>query len=233
MLGESHLNYCKIKFPYFLSRQKATTVDTHTHPHRHRRIQSMKICNIHFTCCDSQRKSTGQLSWFRHWATGNATGSGREIAPVARPLVPYIIISAPKRLIWVWRTFRLRFDCSKVRNDRPPPPARAVGRPWHHKLQTDSRLPLQRRRQLRSEGDSDSIGRHASATASFFDANPMGFSFTASAKGVCQCRVESSRVESESESESGWTTLGRAPVKLDAICVQLGYANLPEPCQLC
>lgn len=116
-----------------------------------------------------------------------------EIAPVARLLAPYIIISAPKRLIWVWRTFRLRFDCSKVRNDRPPPPASAVGRPWHHKLQTDSRLPLQRR-QLRSEGDSDSIGRRASATASFFDANPMGFSFTASAKGVCQCRVESSRV---------------------------------------
>lgn len=60
---------------------------------------------------------------------------------------------------------------------------------------------------------------------SSLDAPPMGFGFTASAKGVRQCRVESSR-ETESESGSGW-----APLKLDAICVQLGYANLPEPCQ--
>lgn len=192
--------------------------------------------HIHFTCCDSQGKSTGQLSWFRHWECDWKCDWEWKVARVARPLASYIIISAPKRLIWVWRTFRFRFDCSKVRNDRPSVPAFdsssacqcTVGRPWHHKLQTDSRLPLQRR-QLRSDGDSDSNsnGRRASATASFFFSRceSNGFQF----HGQCQRRVPvPSRVESESESESGRSSLCRAPLKLDAICVQLGYANLPE-----
>lgn len=134
-----------------------------------------------------------------------------EIAPVARLLAPYIIISAPKRLIWVWRTFRLRFDCSKVRNDRPPPPASAVGRPWHHKLQTDSRLPLQRRRQLRREGDSDSIGRRASATASFFfsrcESNRFQFHGQCQRRVPVPSRVDSSQNQSQSRVGLLWAGL--------------------------
>lgn len=58
---------------------------------------------------------------------------------------PYIIISAPKRVIWVWRTFRFRFDYSKVSNGlrlrrchRTRLLLCTVGRLWHHKLQTDA-----------------------------------------------------------------------------------------------
>jgi len=48
----------------------------------------------------------------------------------------------------------------------------------------------------------------------------MGFSFTASAKGVAVAEA------------ALWVCLGWATLKLDAICVQLGYANLQQPCQV-
>lgn len=97
--------------------------------------------------------------------------------------------------------------------------ASAVGRPWHHKLQTDSLVCAN------NNVDSYSFSSLVSRCAS------NGFRFQFRFHGQCQRRATvPSRVESswetESESESGW-----APLKLDAICVQLGYANLPEPCQ--
>lgn len=80
------------------------------------------------------------------------------------------------------------------------------------------RLPLQRAAAAQRRRRPTSVSPRPSLSLSpslGVDAPPMGFSFTASAKGV-----------PESESESGW-----APLKLDAICVQLGYANLTEPGQ--
>lgn len=151
------------------------------------------------------KDSTGQLSWFRHWECDWECDWEWKVARVARPLAPYIIISAPKRLIWVWRTFRFRFDCSKVRNDRPSVLLRMPVQWVVHGIINCKRTPVC----LYNGGN---CAATATATASgvepqprhrssLVDASPMGFSFTASAKGVCQCRGESSQNQSQSRVE--------------------------------
>lgn len=230
VLAESHLNYCKIKFPYFLNQQRTAHTHTQKHTQTHTKYEDM---HIHFTCCYSRRKSTGQVKLVpgrrmrlrRGW--GLRRGPRVELVVRTAPaLAPYIIISTPKRLIWVLANVSVSIWLLKSQKWSPVRPsasisasASAVGRPWHHKLQTDS--PVCANNNVDSYSFSSLVSRCAS----------KGFRFQFRFHGQCQRRATvpsrgESSWETESESESGW-----APLKLDAICVQLGYANLPEPCQ--
>lgn len=223
VLAESHLNYCKIKFPYFLSRQKASAQRqlTHTQIHtlRHMRVAYKAwryAYPFHMLRLPGKEHRPVKLVPALGMRLGvEGCSSSPSIGPIyhnKRTKETHLGLANVSVSIWLLKSQKWPPVC-------PPLPASVQ---WVvHGIINCKRTPVCLYNGGNCAATATALGvepqpRHRS---SLVDASPMGFSFTASAKGVCQCRVESSQSQNQSQSQS--------QSRVGALCAGLHWNWMP------